>query len=106
MIEMQRRHEDALMLALETVEDVGCVVVRDAELRKWFGRTKLTFNVWWDIQFKWDVLNDDTDNKYPLFVGQGDGIWTFVWGEGLSTSKNSWFKDVRMLARDDEVKAT
>jgi len=35
----------------------------------------------------------------PLLVGEGQPGYVFVWGEGMTTSKDSWLKDVQELAK-------
>lgn len=92
---MIMRHTNELLQRLEQVQEFGCAVIRKAELLRWHEKEKLMKSVWRDIYDKWVDLEYDS----PLLIGDGaNGTVTLAWGEGLATSKDSWFKDIRVWA--------
>ena len=90
---MLTRHMNELMARLERVADIGCAEIRKAELLLWYGRDRITKSVWADINEKWQEVAGE-----PLLVGDSEGMWVLAFGEGLTTSDASWFKDARQLA--------
>jgi len=65
---------------------------------------RFTVTIWREIAEKWEELLANTrtmsDKKHvPLLVGEGQPGYVFVWGEGMTTSKDSWLKDVQELAK-------
>lgn len=102
---MLSRHANELMYRLEQVVDIGCATVRKHELLVWFDQERVTVNIWRDIQEKWSEILETQEEKpdIPLLVGDADGVWTFVWGEGLMVSADSWFRDVRSLGRESKT---
>jgi hypothetical protein len=93
---MLQRHQNELLLRLERVADVGCAEIRKWELLLWYGYDRLTRNVWRDLLEKWEEIDGE---GHPLLVGDSDGLWVFIYGDGLTTSATSWFKDVRDRAK-------
>jgi hypothetical protein len=69
---------------------------------RWFNQERVTINVWRDLQAKWEEILETLGESraIPLLVGDSDGIWTFAWGEGLTASEQSWFKDVRSFLEE------
>jgi hypothetical protein len=95
---MLTRHLNELMARLERVADIGCAEIRKNELPYWYGQERTTVNIWRDIDDKWNELMETLKEKSSLLVGESDGVWVLVWGEGLTTSDTSWLKDIRKLA--------
>src|ERR1044072_5177840 len=90
------RHASSLLGHLEEAADVGCSVIRRNLLLHWYRQQRLTVGIWRDIQEKWsEVLEHSSiaNKSTPLFAAEGDGVVTFVWGEGLTTD-GTWFKSV------------
>jgi hypothetical protein len=81
---------------------VGCATIRKTELLVWFDQQRVTVNIWRDLQEKWAEILETKGKKpdIPLLVGDAEGMWTFVWGEGLTVTADSWFKDIRDLCRE------
>jgi hypothetical protein len=107
---MLPRHANELLSLLEQVADVGSAVVRKQRLLQCYGQERQTVGIWRDIQEKWEETLDQfgAGKDVPLLVGDGDGVWTFAWGEGLILTDKSWFKDVAVLAKrksDAEITA-
>jgi hypothetical protein len=98
---MLTRHTNELMSRFEQVVDIGCCTIRKNELLVWFTQERVTVNIWRDLQDKWDEILETQREKtdVPLLVGDSEGVYTFVWGEGLVTSDSSWFKNVRELGK-------
>lgn len=98
---MLPRHSNELLGRLERVADLGCVEIRKPELLLWYGQERVTIGIWRDIQEKWEEVLDQGGDEpsTPLLVGEAEGVWAFIWGEGLTTSESSWFKDVRSLSK-------
>jgi|SRR5580658_1445045 hypothetical protein len=100
---MLTRHTNELMSRLEQVVDIGCCTIRKNELLIWFDQDRVTVNIWRDLQDKWDEILETQEEKpdIPLLVGDAEGVWTFVWGEGLvaSAKDDPWFKNVRDLGK-------
>jgi hypothetical protein len=98
---MLPRHAHELMLRLERIGDVGCTEIRKLELPYWYGQERTTKAIWRDIAERWSELLEVWGLKSSLLVGEAEGVWVFVWGEGLRTpdgSRSSWLKDVNDLA--------
>jgi hypothetical protein len=99
--QMLTRHLNELFTRLERVVDSGAIEIRKNELLYWYDQDRFTVGVWRDVQAKWEELLEQLGEKSdtPLLVGDADGVWTFVWGEGLIPTEKAWFKDVRTLAK-------
>ena len=100
---MQTRHLHQLLSRLERVADVGCAEISFNEMMFRFDADRFTVTIWREIADKWEELLANTrtmsDKKdVPLLVGESQPGYVFVWGEGMTTSKDSWLKDVRELA--------
>ncbi len=97
---MLPRHENQLMSRLEQVVEIGCCTIRKHQLLVWYAKDEPTPEIWQDLQGRWQGLLQagGEDTEVPLLAGEADGLWSFAWGEGLTTSEESWFKDVRELA--------
>ena len=86
---MHTRHTNELMLRLERVADIGVAEVRRAEMMKWFDKDRLTVGVWAEVNEKWtevltaDGYTEDEIKHIPLFVGEGEGEFVFVYGANL-----------------------
>ena len=90
---MRNRHANQLLTRLERVDDVGCAEIRKGELLTWYGRERMTKNVWIDLVQKWEEISDTR-----LLVGDSEGVWVLIYGKGMATSKTSWLRDARELA--------
>jgi hypothetical protein len=85
---MQKPHQFELRLRLERVADVGCVEISAFELRRWFGRDRITSAIWEAINDEWNEIAENV----PLLLGPvGDPAsgYVLVWGE------KSWLTDIR-----------
>lgn len=92
---MLPRHKNELLTRLERVNELGSCEIRIAELKLWYDRERITKSVWADVLEKWeDVGNDDTH----LLIGQGEGIYSLIYNDGLTVSEESWWKDLRAWA--------
>jgi hypothetical protein len=91
---MITRHTNELLQRLEQVEELGSAVIRKPELLRWNEKEKLMKSVWRNIYDKWVDLEFDS----PLFIADGDGFVTLLWGKGMTTSEDSWFDDIREWA--------
>ncbi len=86
---MHTRHMNELMLRLERVADVGVAEIRRNELMKWFDKDRLTIGAWSEVNEKWtEVLvtegyTETEIKEIPLFVGESDGVFVFVYGARL-----------------------
>jgi hypothetical protein len=99
---MLARHTNELMLRLDQVADIGFAHIRSSELLTWYEKERITVSIWRDILAKWEELLEEwseDERNSPLLVGEPVGGYSFIWGNGLTTSKKSWYKDVRDLAR-------
>lgn len=102
---MQPRHLASLLNRLDRVIDNGCVEITPVELLLWFNQERMTHTVWRDIYNHWismtaDVKHIKSDEMtQKLLVGSSDVSYVIIWGNGLKTSENSWFKDMRDLAK-------
>jgi len=92
---MLTRHLNELLSRLDRVADIGCAEIRKVELLLWYGQERLTTKIWRDLSEKWEEMEQGA----PLLVGEADGVWTLIWGEGLKTTHEAWFKDVRVRAK-------
>jgi hypothetical protein len=92
---MLPRHKNELLSRLERVNELGSCEIRIAELKLWYDRERITKGVWADVLEKWEeVGNDDTQ----LLIGQGEGIYSLIYNDGLTPSEESWWKDLRTWA--------
>lgn len=92
---MQTRHKHELMTRLERVNELGSCEIRLTELKLWYDRERITKTVWADILEKWEeVGNDDTQ----LLIGQGEGIYSIIYNDGLTVSEESWWKPLQSWA--------
>ena len=99
---MLTRHTNELLFRLETAADIGCCTIRKAELLTWYDQDRVTVSIWRDLQDKWqEILEAAEESEVPLLVGESEGVYAFVWGEGLipSASRDPWFKNVGDLSR-------
>ena len=94
---MLSRHTNELCLRLERVVDIGCAEIRKSELLLWYGQERLTASIWRDVQEKWIEIADNV----PLLVGNADGVWVLVWGEGLTAPNEdeAWFQSIENFAK-------
>ena len=102
---MLPRHANVLLGELENVANVGRAVLNRNLLIHWYDQQRLTVSIWCDIQEKWqEVLDNNTlpNKDVPLFVGEGDGTVTLIYGEGLATD-STWFKDISTLAKGNSL---
>ncbi len=77
------------------VQDIGVGHLRKQEFLFLHGRRRLTSSIWMETHDLWL----DVEPEAPLFVGEAEGCWAFAYGEGLTGTDNSWFKDVRRRAQ-------
>lgn len=87
---MQDRHKFALLKRLEQVDEFGCTVIRKNELRTWWEQERLTSKIYKELDENWQRINDEI----PLLVGDGDGVITLIYGQGLSVTadkEEQWF---------------
>lgn len=96
---MITRHQNELLSRLEQVTDIGYAVIRKPELLLWYDQERVTKNIWRDIYEKWLEVGSDDSDKHPLLIADAEGVWTLIWGEGLTPASNAWFKDVRDRAK-------
>ena len=94
---MLPRYSNELNARLEQVADIGCVVIRKAELLRWHEKERLTKSVWKNVYDKWLKIEEDN----PLLVGDGEGIITLIDGQGLITTADGWWNDMRKWAGND-----
>lgn len=104
-VPMALRHENALLSRLESVIDKGYTNISATELLIWYNQERLTVNIWRDIADKWYNVLETTahlrvDAKItPLLIANRSVDYVLIWGYGLTCSDESWFKDIRTLAR-------
>lgn len=77
-----------------SIMDVGVGHLRKQEMLFLMGRKRLTTSIWVDLYELWREVGDQT----PLLVGEAEGAWAFAYGQGLRTTKESWFQDIRKKA--------
>lgn len=87
---MAVHHRNELYLRLETVNDIGCAVIRKHELLRWYNAERLTGKVWFDLIEKWREVNGN--DQSPLFMGETEGEWVFAYGKGLTASPEAYFQ--------------
>ena len=86
---MLTRHLNLLMERLERVLEIGAAEITKTELMRWYGAQRMVRSIWRDIEEKWREVDDQGQ---PLLVGESDGLWLFVYGEGITCSKDAWLK--------------
>lgn len=92
---MLPRHKNELLTRLERVNELGSCEIRIAELKLWYDRERITKGVWADVLEKWEEIgSDDTQ----LLIGQGEGVYSLIYNDGLTASEESWWKDLRTWA--------
>jgi hypothetical protein len=92
---MLPRHKNELLTRLERVNELGSCEIRIAELKLWYDRERITKGVWADVLEKWEEIgSDDTQ----LLIGQGEGVYSLIYNDGLTVSEESWWKDLRTWA--------
>lgn len=97
---MLPRHMNELYARLEKVYTLGVATINKEELKLWYGMDRLGVKAWRDMDDRWrEIVGDDFVEKYTLLVGEADGDWCLAWGDGLITTEDSWFKNVKFLAR-------
>ena len=92
---MLPRHKNELLTRLERVSELGSCEIRVAELKLWYDRERITKGVWSDVLEKWEEVGGEDTH---LFIGQGEGIYSLIWNDGLIASAESWWKDLRSWA--------
>lgn len=92
---MLTRHRDELLRRLEHVIDSGSCEIKIIEIKRWYGRDRITKTVWADVLDHWSEVTDD---DAALLVGEEDGTYTFIYGDGLTVAENSWWSDLRIWA--------
>lgn len=92
---MIARHKYELLNRLERVKDLGSCEIRLAELKKWYGRERITKSVWMDLIEQWTEISN---NDSSLLIGPGEGIYTIIYNDGLSVPDDSWWQDIRSWA--------
>jgi len=86
---MLTRHEGEVTSFLRSVHDQGCGTVRANVLKGWFGLNNASKTIWREILERWRDISE-----VPLLVGQGDGVFSFAYGEGLKVEEGAWFHDI------------
>jgi hypothetical protein len=82
-----------------SVWEMGVGQKRHIDLLLLLGRKRMTPSVWVEVHEIWrEVRSEFKPDTSPLLVGEAAGVWAFAYGEGLTTSEGSWFKDVRERA--------
>lgn len=96
------RHEALLMNRLDQVTDIGCAHITKNELKAWYDAERIGISVWRDINEKWIELVQSIDKRLapedknsPLFCGQTENGYTFIWGRGLQSNKKAFFQDLK-----------
>jgi len=93
------RYVNELLSRLDRVISTGHVEIRRSELLRWYGLERFRpTTIWRDISERWEQFGYGV----PLLVGDVDGVYVFVWGEGLTTSETSWLKAVSELSSNGE----
>ncbi|MBS4047288.1 MAG: hypothetical protein KG075_13165 [Alphaproteobacteria bacterium] len=105
---MQQRHINEIMLRLEQLSDTGAATIRTTELMNWYGQVRITVGIWRDLLAKWEELLErwGEDKDMPLLVSatyHGD-TYIFIWGEGLTLTKDAWLEDIRDLAKNGKTR--
>lgn len=93
---MRKRFENELEFRLDQVTDRGATYISTPELYRWFERTRITRSVWEDIEARWQEREQP-----PLFVGNNEHGYTFIWGEGLTADDDAFFRPIGVLAGTD-----
>lgn len=93
---MLPRHKSEMLTRLETLQELGACQIRIAELKRWYGRERLTKGVWVDLLENWEEISKGDGG---IFIGQGDGIYTLIYSNGLTISDKSWWVDILDLAK-------
>lgn len=97
---MLQRHANELLARLERVYTFGTVTINKEELKLWYAMDRLGVKAWRDMDDRWrEIVGEDQEETLTLLVGEADGDWILVWGEGLETTERSWFKNVKTLAK-------
>ncbi|MGO6755899.1 hypothetical protein ELH42_29855 (plasmid) [Rhizobium ruizarguesonis] len=89
-------YEYEMLNRLTKVKTHGTVEIFKEELKFWYDVQRVTVGVWRDIDDRWRSLEPKKTNK--LLLAETASSWILIWGYGLGTTKDSWFKDVRNLA--------
>ena len=97
---MLTRHRDELLKRLERVEDLGSCEIKLSELKRWYGRERLTKAVWADLLDRWAEVEEEAQ----LLIGHGEGVITLLYNDGLTPTEESWWEDLRNWAGVEIVK--
>ena len=89
---MEPRHKNELLNRLERVNDLGSCEIRLAELKLWYDRERITKAVWADILEKWEEVGNSNTG---LLIGQGEGVYSLIYNDGLTIAEGSWWRDLR-----------
>lgn len=99
MIKISKEHADDITRRFERVADYGYCTIHASELKRWYGQQRITVNVWRDLYSRWEsFVGARTVDKNKLLVAQEGTNFVFIWGEGLTPSQDSWFKDIAFHA--------
>lgn len=93
------RHNASMMAVLELVADFGIATVPKSQVVRWYGQERLSRGIWRDVEEKW---REELDEEAALLVADSDGILLFVYGDGLTSSKDAWFQPVSALAKSTD----
>ena len=88
---MLTAHEGQLNSFLTLINDIGCGTVRTSVLKGWFGATNVSKSIWREIAERWS----DIGSCELLLVGEAEGAYCFVFGDGLKVEKEGWLVDIR-----------
>lgn len=99
------RHQNELLSRLDRVADLGSAEIRRSELLRWYSQERVTVGVWRDIDSRWDEHCREYEEVSSLLVGEEEGVYTLIWGAGLTPSKDAFFRDIAELARRKSVGA-
>ncbi|MCA1494029.1 hypothetical protein I6F11_24305 [Ensifer sp. NBAIM29] len=95
---MEDRHKDAFLGRLDRVITHGVTEVHKEEIKLWFGQERVARRTWRQIADMWNEMVEDSDQQKLIVAGLDTDHWIFAWGEGMGTSEESYFSDVRWLA--------
>lgn len=95
---MEERHKSLFLNRLDRVCTHGVAEIDKEEIKLWFGQERVARRTWRQIADFWNEMIDDPDRLKLLVGGLEGSHWIFVWGEGVGTSEESFFQDVRFLA--------
>ena len=68
---VDKRYNDLISGLLERVMDDGCAHVIQKQLRRWYGRQRLTSTTWRDLEERWQEITDGEAGQLHRVWGSG-----------------------------------